>query len=164
MSDATKYIDVDDEQYEDAPKALRDAYKALHKAHEKAVTERDGARTQLASKAISDVLDDKGFKNPKRVERDLLADGIDPLDNSAVETWLTTNGEDYARSETPPSEELPPEQTPEQLALQKGYESLAGGDELRTPADMSKFDLAKAEITPDMTGAQVLEVYRKHKL
>jgi hypothetical protein len=162
MSDNIKYIDVDDEQFEDAPKALRDAYKALRKQAENLTTERDGALKQVASRAVADVLDDKGFKNPKRVERDLLADGIDPLDSSAVEAWLTSNGDDYARSEGSGLSKPEHQQTEEEKALQEGYEAIAGGDQLKAAADLSKWDLAQSEITEDMNGEQVAAVYKRH--
>jgi len=162
MSDNIKHIDIDAEDFEDAPKALRDYAKALKKQYEQAVTERDGARKQLASRAVSDVLGDKGFKNPKRVERDLLADGIDPLDNGAVEAWLADNSDDYARSEGSATSNPGTDQTEVQKALQQAYEAIAGGDQLKSAADLSKWDLAQSEITPDMDGQQVIEVYRKH--
>lgn len=162
MSDNIKHIDIDAEDFEDAPKALRDYAKALKKQLESVTSERDGARTQLASRAVSDVLGDKGFKNPKRVERDLLADGIDPLDNSAVEVWLTSNGDDYARADGSAAPAPVAEQTEEQKALQQGYEALTGGDQLKAAAGQSKWDLAQSEITTDMNGAEVAAVYAKH--
>ena len=36
--------------------------------------------------------------------------------------------------------------------------------ELTSPADMSKLEAAQAEITPEMNGAEVKAVYRKHGL
>jgi hypothetical protein len=162
MSDNIKHIDIDSEDFEDAPKALRDYAKALKKQYEQAVTERDGALKQVASRAVADVLGDKGFKNPKRVERDLLADGIDPLDSGAVEAWLADNSDDYARSESSAASAPVQTQTEEQKALQQGYEALTGGDQLKSAADMSKWDLAQSEITEDMDGAAVTKVYAKY--
>ena len=46
------------------------------------------------AQALGDVL--AGFKNPERVKRDLLSDGIDPLNREVVEKWLGENGDDYA--------------------------------------------------------------------
>lgn len=169
MTDAIKYIDVDDEQFEDAPKALRDAYKALARQHKEQATELGQVRTTLASKALGDVLGDKGFANPKRVEKALLADDVDPLDSSAVEAWLTENGNDFAKATASTEDPNPvqnqtqtPEQEAAQAALAAQYAALQGGDQLNTAGDMSKWDLAQSEITPDMTGAQVAEVYKKH--
>lgn len=165
MSDAIKHLDLDSEDFEDAPRALRDYARNLKKQYEQAVAERDGVRKQLASKAVSEVLGDKGFKNPKRVERDLLADGIDPLDNSAVEAWLADNSDDYARvdgsaASTP---DAPPAESPEQAAIRQAYEQLtAATGGMHAPADLSKFDAANLEITPDMSPDQVREVYVKH--
>jgi hypothetical protein len=167
MSDNIKHLDLDSEDFEDAPKALRDYARNLKKQFEQAVAERDGVRKQLASKAVSEVLGDKGFKNPKRVERDLLADGIDPLDNSAVEAWLADNSDDYARetgSTAPPTPvETPPTESPEQATVRSAYEQMSAATSgLRAPADLSKFDAASLEISDDMTPEQVREVYVKH--
>lgn len=160
MSDAIKYIDVDDEQFEDAPKALRDAYKALRKSHETVTTERDGARQTLASRAVGDVLADKGFKNPKRVERDLLADKVDPLDKSAVDAWLAENADDYAKGEGAPAAAA--ELTEDQRKQQEAFQALNAGGDMRAASDMSKWELAQAEITDAMSGAEITAVYKKH--
>lgn len=157
MTDNNKHIiDVDSEAYEEAPKALRDAYKELRKLLDATATERDGFRSQLASREISDVLSDKGFKNPKRVEKDLIADKIDATDKAAVEAWLSENGDDYAKGEAAPeSTSVPNEQ-------QQQFEALSAGGTLSAPADMSKWELAKSEITKDMSGEDVIAVYAKH--
>ena len=156
MSDNKHIIDVDSEEYEDAPKGLRDAYKALRKQLETTATERDDARTRLASRAVSDVLSNKGFKNPKRVEKDLLAEGIDPLDKSAVDAWIAENGDDYAKGTVPASEPVPNED-------QEAYEKLSSvSNEVKDPASMDKWELAQTEITDEMTGADVEKVYRKY--
>jgi hypothetical protein len=161
MSDSIKHLDLDSEDFEDAPKALRDYARNLKKQYEQAVSERDGVRKQLASKAVSEVLGDKGFKNPKRVERDLLADGIDPLDTSAVDAWLEENSDDYARTD---GSAAPAPVQPDPAAAQQAaaYQQLNAGGELRAPADLSKWELAQSEITPNMTGAEVAAVYAKH--
>lgn len=161
MSDAIKYIDVDDEQFEDAPKALRDAYKALARQHKDATTELGQARTTIASHALGDVLGTAGFKNPKRVEQDILRDGIDATSATAVQAWLTANADDYAKADGAPVESKP-EQTEDQQRQQAAHQQLAAGSELRQPADTSKWDLAQSEITPDMDGAAVREVFKKH--
>lgn len=162
MSDDIKYIDVDDEQFEDAPKALRDAYKALARQHKDATSELGQARTVIASHALGDVLGTAGFKNPKRVEQDILRDGIDATDKTAVQAWLASNADDYAKAEGAPAAEPAPEQTEDQKRQQAAHQQLAAGSELRQPADMSKWDLAQSEITPEMDGAAVRKVFAKH--
>lgn len=168
MSDAIKYIDVDDEQFEDAPKALRDAYKALARQHKEVTTEAGQLRQKVASFALGDVLGTAGFKNPKRVEQDILRDGIDATDKTAVEAWLADNADDYAKAEQEPQEPTPDQQqqlTPEQQAAAAAFAALQSTQgSLRQPADLSKLDLAKSEITPDMTKEQVREVLLKNGL
>jgi hypothetical protein len=165
MSDDIKYIDVDDEQFEDAPKALRDAYKALARQHKDAASELGQARKTIASHALGDVLGNAGFKNPKRVEQDILRDGIDATDKTAVEAWLAENADDYAKAEVTSADPDPDEQnlTPEQEAAAAAFTKLQSTQgSLRQPADMSKLELAKSEITPDMTKEQVREVLIRH--
>lgn len=166
MSDAIKYIDVDDEQFEDAPKALRDAYKALARQHKEATAEVGQLRQTVASHALGDVLGNAGFKNPKRVEQDILRDGVDATDKAAVEKWLADNGDDYAKADGAPAVSEPvqdQQQTPEQAAQAAAFGQMqAAQASLHQPADMSKLDLALSEITPDMNGEQVLAIYAKH--
>lgn len=155
-----KFIDVDDEQFEDAPKALRDAYKSLRKQAETLITERDGALKQVASRAIADVLADKGFKNPKRVERDLLSDKIDVSNKDAIEAWLEENGDDYAKGEAAPVET--PEATAEQQALAAGHQQLqAAGAQIRDTSGMTPLARATAELPENPTPEQVKAAYAK---
>lgn len=158
MSDNIQHLDLDDDEFFDAPKALRQYAASLKKALDKANGELTTVRNQLSAQALSEVLSDKGFKNPKRVERDLISDGIDPLDKSAVDKWLADNGDDYARGSANAEAETPEVSEDEQQA----HEQLQAGAGFRAPADMSKIDAALAEITPDMNGAQVAAVYAKH--
>lgn len=169
MTDAIKHIDLDDEQYEDAPRALREYAAKLKAALADQTKRADGLATQVASFALGDVLGTAGFKNPKRVEQDILADKIDATDKAAVEKWLAENGDDYAKAEGTPGEPAPvqtQDQTPEQQAAQAAlaaqYAALQGGAQLSAPADLSKWELAKSEITEDMNGEQVIAVYKKH--
>ena len=90
-----QHIDVDDEQFEDAPRALRDHVKQIQKALDEVRAERDGYRNKVNEAALGDVL--AGFKNPERVKRDLLTDKVDPLDSEAVTKWMEQNAGDYAR-------------------------------------------------------------------
>lgn len=163
MTDTIKHIDLDDELFEDAPKALRDYAKSLKKQFDALTSDLDGARKQIASHALSGVLGDKGFKNPKRVEQDILRDGVDATDKAAVDAWLEANGDDYAKGEVTAETPAPVQQeTEEQKAQREGYQALNAGDQLRNPAELSKFESAQAEITDDMDGAQVLAILRKH--
>ena len=167
MSDDIRYIDVDDEQFEDAPKALRDAYKALARQHKEVASEVGQLRQTVASHALGDVLGTAGFKNPKRVEQDILRDGIDATDKNAVQAWLVANGDDYAKAEGTPGEPEPvpaqPAPTPEQQAQASAFQQMQAAQAgLHQPADLSKWDLAQSEITPDMNGDQVIAVFKKH--
>ena len=149
-----QYIDVDAPEFDGSPKALRDHVAKLQEALKATSVERDTYRGQATAAALGDVL--AGFKSPKRVERDLLSDGIDPLNREAVEKWLGENGDDYARGEGSPAPAVPSEEAAAHQRLQQ--------TELTSPADMSKVDAAMAEITPDMKGEQIQAVYRKHGL
>lgn len=160
MSDNNQYLDVDDDEFFDAPKALRDAYKKLVGQHKNVLSENGSLKGQLAAQAIGEVLSDKGFKNPKRVERDLISDGIDPLDKGAVEKWLSDNGDDYARGEVKPAEETPVVSEEEQQA----HTQLGLGDGYKAPGDLTKVDAARAEIPADADGATVLQYLQKHGL
>lgn len=155
-----QHIDVDSDEFIDAPKALRDHVKKLQQANTRLtekVTDLSGKATESA---LSSVL--TGFKNPERVKRDLLSDKIDPLDSKAVETWLAANGDDYAKGDGAPNPD-PSSPSVDQAEVDAQQRITSGGD-LRDPADMSKLEAAQAEITPDMTGAQVAQVYKKHGL
>lgn len=160
MSDKLQHIDIDSEEFEDAPRALREYAKQLKKQNDALALERDTYKKQSASRAVADVLTGKGFKNPKRVERDLLADDIDPHDASAVEAWLEANGDDYAKASATPDPETP--ETPDPRAAE--YDRLnVGSDPAAVAASFaSKWEAAQAEITPEMDGAAVAEVFARH--
>lgn len=158
-STTIQHIDIDSEDFEDAPKALRDYAKKLKAANEQLTTERDDARGRLASNAVAGVLKDQGYKNPKRVEKDLLADGIDPLDQDAVSGWLAEFGDDYAKGEVTPSA---PVQTEEAAAQQAAYQQLNAGGHLQADAGLDKWQAVQNEITGNETGAELLALYKKH--
>lgn len=156
MSDAIENIDVDGDEYVDTPRALRDAYKKLQSQVKDLRSERDTLKGQVTTSALAEVL--KVFKNPERVKRDLLADKVDPLDNEAVTKWLGSNGDDYAKGQAaPPSTD--PGNDPDEAAA---HAALNAGAELRTPADMSKVQAFESEITPQMTGADIIALAKKH--
>lgn len=131
-----QHINVDDEQYEDAPRGLRDYVKQLQKANETLRAERDGFRNQISESALGDVL--AGFKNPGRVKTDLLSDGVDPLDNEAVSKWLETNGDDYARGEQPPA--APEAETQAEVEV-PDYDRLNSLSQAGTPSGSDKAQL-----------------------
>lgn len=167
MTDAIKHIDLDDEQFEDAPRALREYAAKLKAALSEQTKRADGLATQVASFALGDVLGTAGFKNPKRVEQDILRDGIDATDKNAVQAWLAANGDDYARATGTPSEPEPvqgqPAPTPEQVAQAAAFQQMQAAQAgLHQSADLTKWELAQSEITDDMDGAAVKAVYAKH--
>ena len=149
-----QYIDVDAPEFDGSPKALRDHVAKLQDALKATSQERDTYRGQATSAALGDVL--AGYKNPERVKRDLLGDSIDPLNREAVEKWLGENGDDYAKGDGGSAPAVPSEEAAAHQRLQQ--------TELTSPADMSKVEAAMAEITPDMSGEKIREVYRKHGL
>ena len=159
MSDNLKHIDVDDDEFEDTPKALREYVKKLQAQNKDLAKERDDVRGQVASRAVADVLADKGFKNPERVKRDLLADSIDPLDTNAVNAWLTSNGDDYARAAGAPEGEQPPSDEPPAEVAQ-GYSQLQVPGS--APGSSDKLALVLSKITPEMDGAAVAKLYAEH--
>lgn len=148
-----QHIDPDSDEFIDAPKALREHVKALQASYKNLAQENTTLRGQATSAALGDVL--AGYKNPERVKRDLLSDKIDPLDKSAVDAWLSENGDDYARGDNGTATV----QDEDAAAHQRLQQT-----ELTSPADMTKFDAAMAEITPNMTGDEIKALYRKHGL
>lgn len=155
MSDNIEHIDLDSDEYLSAPAALRDHVRKLQEANKNLSGERDQFRSQVQAQALGGVL--TGFKNPERVKRDLLSDKVDPLDSEAVNKWLEQNAGDYARGEATPTPQQQSQTNPDAEAYNR-----LNGVEVRSPADMSKFEAVQAEITPDMDGAAIKELYRKH--
>lgn len=158
MSDNIENIDVDSDEYLDAPKALRDHVKKLQSKLTNVVQERDTLKGTVTASALTDVL--KEFKNPDRVKQSLLADKVDPLDSEAVKTWLASNGDDYAKGGGAPAE--PQKQVAS--ADQAAHAAFQAGADLASPADMTKHEATFGEITPDMTGADIIALYKKNGL
>jgi hypothetical protein len=158
MSDDIKHIDVDSEEWENTPKTLRDQVKKLQDALSKEREASASLRSTAAESALGGVL--AGFKNPGRVKRDLLSDGIDPLDSEAVETWMKDNGDDYARGSTEPA---PPEQPEPATDLQGQWDRLQIPGS-QNPAALEKTEAVFSEITPDMDGAAVEALFRSRGL
>jgi len=155
MSDNFQHIDVDSDEFIDAPKALRDHVKKLQQINTRLTETNTDLSGRLTATALTDVLSE--FKNPERVKRDLLSDKIDPLDSEAVKQWLGNNGGDYARGATGSTQSTDPSLAEDAAASQR-----MNSTDLTSPAGMSKFEAAQAEITDDMNGDQVKAVYRKH--
>lgn len=159
MADALTHLDVDSDEFDDAPKALRDYVKKLQKQNQSLSSDLDGLRSQAASRAIGEVLADKGFKNPKRVERDLLADRIDPLDTSAVESWLAENSDDYARAVAAPDAAAPEQETPNPDAA--AFERLNGLN-AQPSSGLSPIEAALAEAGPGASKEALRAAFIKH--
>ena len=156
MTDNIQHLDLDSDEYYDAPKALRQYAEKQKKALDSTTKELATARGQVAAQAIGEVLSGQGFKNPKRVEKDLLADGVDPLDKSAVEGWLAEFGDDYAKGAVASDPETPSVPDEEVAA----HQALNLGAEFRQPADMTKVEAAVAELPTDATPDQVIAHFR----
>lgn len=153
-------IDLDHEDFEDAPRALRDAYKNLKKKFDSVTTERDDFRGKWQKVATRDALKDYGFKNSSRVSRDLLADGVDISDPNAVKVWVEENGDDYARSQSDPSAD--PGQVDEHDAEAAARQQLQSTTNGGQPPNMDKWAAVQSMITPDMDGAAVQRLYQQH--
>lgn len=153
-----QYIDVDDEQFEDAPRALRQAYAALKKAHEVDTKELSTLRTQVQTRTASEVLKDKGY-NPKAAKF-LLKDGVDLNDEKAVDAWLAEEGEFFkvAGQESTPGSE----QTVEHDAEAEARSQIADATSHTQTAANDRMKAALAEITDNMTTQEVMAVYKKH--
>lgn len=160
MSDAIQHIDVDSDEFSEAPKALRDHVKKLQGRLTELSTETQTLRQQITARALDEVLADKGFKNPARVQRDMLSDQINPADTAAVEAWLASNADDYARAAAAP--DPAPVQTDTPPAEAGALAAINSTADLRSPVSTDKWERALAEITPEMTGADIKAVYAKH--
>jgi hypothetical protein len=157
MSDKIEHIDVDSDEYIDAPKDLRAYVKKLQQANTRLAETNTDLSGRLTANALTGVLQE--FKNPERVKRDLLSDKVDPLNSEAVSKWLSENAGDYARGEGASSQSQGPAADEAEAAA---HARLAAGTEFKQPGDMTKLEAASAEITSDMTGEQIIEVYKKH--
>ena len=163
MSTDIQHIDVDSDEWENTPKALRDQVKKLQKALTETQERSDGYRTQLTTRALGDVLAEQKFKNPSKVQKDLIADGIDPLNGDAVREWITSNADDYARGEGAASATA----SATESAIPDPHASLADEYNRLTlggaadPASLEKHTAVFATLTPDMTTEQVEQRFRE---
>lgn len=158
MSDTTQHIDVDTEEWENTPKALRDQVKKLQKTNTELTQQITEFKTEKVATALADVL--AGFTKPERVKSALLADGIDPLDSEAVGAWIEENGNDFARAEGAPA-------APEaEAAEEQGAEQAT-----RARLDVSQFgqpgkpaaDAVISSMPTDLGPAQALQWLREHQ-
>jgi hypothetical protein len=156
MSDNIQHIDVDSDEFLNAPQALRDHVKKLQAANSRLSESNTDLSGRLTASALGTVLGE--FKNPERVKSALLSDKVDPLDSEAVTSWLQANGDDYAKGAAAPN----PVQTPDDAAEAEAHQRLQSGGELRQPASMSKLEAALAEAGPNATGDQLKAIYAKH--
>ena len=157
MSDAFQYIDVDSEQFEDAPKALRDAYNKLKKRAQDQDAELGSFRSEKTQATASDVLKAKGY-DPKAAKF-LIQSGVDLSSESAVDSWLAEDGAFFKVGD--------PEATPgqtvdhaDEAAARQAINTTAA--QVTQAASTDKLKLAISEITPDMDGAAVAAVYAKY--
>lgn len=148
MSDDIQHIDIDGDEFENAPKALRDYAQKLKKKLAETAKERDGFRNQLNESALGDVL--TGFKNPSTVKSALLAAQVDPLDSEAVSAWIEENGGDYARAEANPN---PATEQPNPEA--GAFEAFQVSSTYRPSGDLTKLDAVAARLPVDATPEQV---------
>lgn len=142
-----QHIDVDSEEFEGTPRALREHVKKLQKALTDVSAERDGFRNQINESALGDVL--AGFNNPERVKRDLLSDKVDPLDTEAVNKWLADNGNDYAKAQAPAD---PQETEPQAEFQQPDYGRLNAPASVGQPAGVDPAQIvnsAPTDLSPD---------------
>lgn len=157
MTDNIQHIDVDGDEYLDTPKALRDHVKKLQQINQRLTETNADLSGRVTASALNGVLSE--FKNPERVKRDLLTDKVDPLNSEAVTAWLERNAGDYAKGDGASAQTSTPNASNEEVAA---HQRLQSAGDLRTPGDMTKLEAAMAEITPDMDGAAIKALYRKH--
>lgn len=167
-----QFINVDDDDFIDAPKALRDHVKKLQKGLTDVTKERDKLRTKELRRTAVDVLAE--LDRPAGLARFLQADGIDPSNKESVAEWLKENAEVFgpvssnptdATQEQQPAQDAdqqaPPQQqtvTPDaQQALQQMADATAGAQ----PAGADAFSRATAEVAshPEWTAQQVRECF-----
>lgn len=166
MSDAIEHINLDSDDYADAPRALREYAQKLKRELQKTAEDRDTLRGQLQGTALKDVL--TGFKNPQRVQSALLADKVDPLNSEAVTSWLQDNGDDYAKVTGEPGQpngEEQQQQQPARQSLADQYAAMRSLDgSVRADADLTKVDAVKEQITADMRGEDVIRLINENGL
>ena len=155
MSDNFQYLDVDDEQFEDAPRALRQAYEKLKKAHQSDAQELASLRGTVKQTTATDVLKAKGYD--PRAAKFLIQSGVNLNDSEAVDGWLAEDGAFFKVGDAPPAEHAEDHSAEAQARSQ-----IADASSQTQPAAVDKLQAALAEITPSMTAADVVEVYRKY--
>lgn len=123
MSDDIQHIDVDADEWQGTPRALREQVDKLQKALKTANQKITGFESERVETALSGVL--TGYRNPGKVKADILRDKVDPLDDEAVAKWLKDNGDDYARDEQAPVDPSSAEEQPDPQADRAKLDAVA---------------------------------------
>lgn len=165
MSDNYEYDEgyYDDEQEQEAngPRALREELKKLKAALAAERKKSEKLQTSVVERSVADVLAGQNFKNPVAVKKAILADGVDATDAEALQSWLTENGDDYAKAASTGGNEEQPAPVDSQVVQNHDKLNVPG-----TPVDagdwQDRFTQVQAKITPDMDGEAVARLYREH--
>lgn len=156
MTDNFAHLDVDAEEFDSAPRALRDAYKKLQKSYNEQGQQITDLRESQTASALSGVL--AGFKNPERVKRDLLSDKVDPLDEGAVTKWLESNADDYARSQAPAD----PVNGGDDETQVADYGRINAPGQVGTPANVNQQEQVLANAPKDASPAELAAYFAKN--
>lgn len=156
MSDNTQHIDVDSDEFEGTPKALRDRVKRLQKQNSDLAQQITGLQGELTATALSDVL--TGFTKPERVKSALLADGIDPLNREAVDGWLKDNGDDFARAAGNPAAPTTDQTQPDERQAQRdALNAVTQIGQPGAPDGLAKIKAVPADLSPQATYQWLVE-------
>lgn len=151
MTDNIENIDLDSDDFANAPTGLREYAKNLKSR----LAERDQLIGKYQDEALGSVLTQAGFANPNRVRSAIAADKIDLSDRTKVNEWIATNGNDFARGAQAPAE-LQQEQ-PDHTAQALVQHQMQDLQNVATPSGaVNAFEKVKAEITNTMDKDEVL--------
>jgi hypothetical protein len=153
VSDTIQHINVDDDQWDGTPSALRDHVKRLQKELKSRDEQISSLRDQQTSAVLSDVL--AGFKNPERVKRDLISDKVDPLDSEAVTEWMKSNADDYARSTG--SADNPQEDQQQELPDQRRLNAPGEQGQPAGSNKLAELDSMPADLSPQQTAQWLID-------
>lgn len=160
------FEDDDDHQEDQTARGLRKTIEKQNRKIKSLESENTKYRKTENERQAKEALSGKGFKNTRKVARDLLADGIDLSDSEAVNEWLSENGDDYARdenseTETPSAEENEIENSEEHSEMASAFERLNNTQRMATPAHLSKYEAATAQLSDDASPDEVERVFRE---
>lgn len=165
--------DLYDDDYdtdESSGSSLRAQLERALKENKKLKASNDKFRKAESERQAKEVLTDQGFKNPKRVAKDLIADGVDLTDSEAVSEWLQENGDDYAKVQTQQSETADDDTddtTDEPVVDEQtasDYARLNQTQRMATPAQRTKLEQALAQLSDDASPEEVQRVFREAAL